>query len=133
MPTDRREFLTYCSTIGLGSTLLPGVLWARLSDGADITVETIECAEEIAGISLTAEQRAMMVENLRRQQRAQQALHAIPLDNTVPPAFVFDPLPPGRELPARLAAAAAPSAEPVLSRIPLRKPARACASVSACV
>ncbi|MBA3889428.1 MAG: amidase [Gemmatimonadaceae bacterium] len=102
MPTDRRQFLTYCSTLGLGTTLLPGVLWSRLADGADITVETIACAEEIAGISLSPEQRAMMVENLRRQQRAQQALHAIPLDNSVAPALHFDPLPPGRQLPARL-------------------------------
>lgn len=117
MPTDRREFLTYCSTIGLGSTLLPGVLWARLADGADITVETIACAEEIAGISLSPEQRAMMLENLRRQQRAQQALHAIPLDNSVAPAFHFDPLPPGRVLPERLQSAGSTT----LTRMPLRE------------
>mgnify|MGYP006149143609 CR=1 FL=1 len=50
MTTDRRAFLSYCSTVGLGATLLPGVLWGKLATGADITVETIACAEEIAGI-----------------------------------------------------------------------------------
>jgi Asp-tRNA(Asn)/Glu-tRNA(Gln) amidotransferase A subunit family amidase len=123
MSTDRRAFLSYCSTVGLGATLLPGVLWGKLATGADITVETIACAEEIAGITLTPAQREMMVENLRRQQRAQQALHAIPLDNAVAPAFHFDPLPAGTALPARLTGADAVSAAargPVLSRVPLR-------------
>lgn len=121
--TDRRAFLSYCSTIGLGSTLLPGVLWGKLNEGADITVETIACAEEIAGVSFTPEQREMMVDNLRRQQRAQQVLHAIPLDNALQPAFYFDPVPPGVTLPERLtgtAARAAAGNPPVLSRIPLR-------------
>ena len=123
MPADRRAFLSYCSTLGVGATLLPGVLWGKLSAGAEITVETIACAEEIAGVTFTPAQREMMVENLRRQQRAQQALHAIPLDNAVAPAFHFDPLPPGVRLPPRLddaAARAAAARGPVLSRIPLR-------------
>jgi Asp-tRNA(Asn)/Glu-tRNA(Gln) amidotransferase A subunit family amidase len=99
---DRRAFVAACCTAGIGSTLLPGVLWGALTRGADITVETIACAEEIAGISLTAEQREMMLENLRRQQRAQAALHAIPIGNSLQPAFYFDPLPPGRSLPPRI-------------------------------
>ena len=62
--------MAYCSSLGLGTTLLPGVLWGRLAGGADITKETVACAEEIAGVKFTDEQRAMMVENLRRQQRS---------------------------------------------------------------
>ena len=42
---DRRHFLAYFSSIGLGSTLLPGVLWAKVSAGAEITKETIAAAE----------------------------------------------------------------------------------------
>ncbi|MFN2563635.1 MAG: amidase [Gemmatimonadaceae bacterium] len=94
-PVDRRAFVAYCSSIGLGSTLLPGVLWAKLAAGADITKETVACAEEIAGVKFTDEQRAMMVENLRRQQRAIEALHNILPANEVAPALHFDPLPPG--------------------------------------
>ena len=44
---DRRHFLAYFSSLGLGSTLLPGVLWAKVSAGAEITKETIAAAEEI--------------------------------------------------------------------------------------
>jgi Asp-tRNA(Asn)/Glu-tRNA(Gln) amidotransferase A subunit family amidase len=92
---DRRAFMAYCSSLGLGTTLLPGVLWAKLAAVADITKETIACAEEIAGVKFTDEQRAMMVENLRRQQRASEALHRILPGNEVAPALHFDPVPPG--------------------------------------
>ncbi len=99
-PLDRRAFVAYCSSIGLGTTLLPGVLWAKLAAGADITKETVACAEELAGIKFTDEQRTMMVENLRRQQRAIEALHKILPGNDVAPAIYFDPVPPGVTLEA---------------------------------
>src|SRR5687768_11631669 len=94
-PLDRRAFMAYCSSIGLGTTLLPGVLWGRLSAGADITKETIACAEEIAGVKFTDEQRVLMVEALQRQQRAIGALHKILPSNDVMPALHFEPVPPG--------------------------------------
>jgi Asp-tRNA(Asn)/Glu-tRNA(Gln) amidotransferase A subunit family amidase len=92
---DRRAFMAYCSSVGLGTTLLPGVLWAKLAAGADITKETVACAEELAGIRFSDDQRAMMVENLRRQQRAIDALHKILPGNDIAPAIHFDPVPPG--------------------------------------
>lgn len=99
--SDRREFLAYFSTIGLGSTLLPGVLWAKVAAGAEITKETIASAEEIAGVSFTDEERAMMVSRLNNQKQAIETLHKVPLDNSVSPALVFDPVPPGVVLPAK--------------------------------
>jgi Asp-tRNA(Asn)/Glu-tRNA(Gln) amidotransferase A subunit family amidase len=92
---DRRAFMAYCSTIGLGTTLLPGVLWGRFVAGAEITKETVACAEEIAGVKFTDEQRALVVEDLRRQQRAIEALHKVLPGNEVAPALHFDPVPPG--------------------------------------
>jgi Asp-tRNA(Asn)/Glu-tRNA(Gln) amidotransferase A subunit family amidase len=92
---DRRAFMAYCSSIGLGTTLLPGVLWARLAAGAEITKETVACAEEIAGMKFSDEQRAMLVENLKRQQRAIEALHKVLPGNDVAPALHFDPVPSG--------------------------------------
>jgi Asp-tRNA(Asn)/Glu-tRNA(Gln) amidotransferase A subunit family amidase len=92
---DRRAFMAYCSSIGLGTTLLPGVLWGRFVAGAEITKETVACAEEISGVKFTDEQRAMVVEDLRRQQRAIDALHKILPGNEVAPALHFDPVPPG--------------------------------------
>ena len=40
----------YFAGVGLGSTLFPGVLWAKLAAGAEITVDTIASAEEVAGV-----------------------------------------------------------------------------------
>ena len=93
---DRREFMTYFAGAGLGSTLFPGVLWAKVSAGAEITAATIAQAEEVAGLSFEPEEREMMVENLRTQAQRIAALHEIRLDNSVSPAIVFNPLPPGK-------------------------------------
>jgi Asp-tRNA(Asn)/Glu-tRNA(Gln) amidotransferase A subunit family amidase len=92
---DRRKFLGYFSALGLGATLLPGVLWAKVSEGAEITPATIACAEEIAGVKFTDEQRQQMVDGLKDQDAQIEQLHKIPLDNAVPPALLFDPVPPG--------------------------------------
>ena len=114
--TDRREFLAYFSSIGLGSTLLPGVLWAKVAAGAEITKETIASAEEIAGVSFTDEERAMMVSRLNSQKQAIETLHKVSLDNSVAPALVFDPLPPGVVLPAKKKQPAVRARVPVMTR-----------------
>ncbi len=95
---DRREFLAYFSSIGLGASLLPGVLWSKVAAGAEITKDTIAAAEEIAGVTFSDEERAMMVRNLNNTKQAIDALHKVPLDNGVSPALVFEPLPPGATL-----------------------------------
>ncbi len=100
-PPDRRTFLAYFASTGLGSTLLPGVLWSKVASGAEITKETIASAEEIAGVSFTDEERAMMVRNLNNQKQAIDALHKVALDNSVAPVLVFEPLPPGESLPSK--------------------------------
>jgi Asp-tRNA(Asn)/Glu-tRNA(Gln) amidotransferase A subunit family amidase len=92
---DRRAFLGYFSAIGLGGTLFPGVLWARSADGEEITAATIACAEEIAGLKFSDEQRQQMLDGLKSQETQIEQLHAIPLDNAVAPAVHFDPVPPG--------------------------------------
>lgn len=113
---DRRDFLTYFSSIGLGSSLLPGVLWSRVAAGAEITKETIAAAEEIAGVSFTDEERAMMVRNLNQTKSAIEALHKVTLDNAVAPAILFEPLPPGVTLPARKKATMVRERIPAMAR-----------------
>ena len=97
---DRRTFLGYFSALGLGGTLLPGVLWSQLRDGREISVETIRCAEELAGLTFTDEQRQLMLEDLQENLGSYEAIRSVPLTNRVPPAVAFDPLPPGVPLPA---------------------------------
>ena len=98
---DRRDFLTYFSAIGLGSSLLPGVLWSKVAAGAEITKETIASAEEIAGVTFTDEERTMMVRNLNQTKQAIEALHKVAIDNAVAPAIMFEPVPSGVKLPAK--------------------------------
>ena len=102
---DRRDFLTYFSSIGLGTSLLPGVLWAKVAAGAEITKDTIASAEEIAGVSFTEEERTMMVRNLTQTRQLIDALHKVTIDNGTPPALLFEPVPPGVALPAKKRAA----------------------------
>ena len=96
---DRRSFMGYFAGAGLTSTLFPGVLWAKLAAGADITVETIASAEEVAGLHFDPAERELMLDGLKQQEQRIEALHKIPLPNSVSPAIVFDPVPPGKKIP----------------------------------
>jgi Asp-tRNA(Asn)/Glu-tRNA(Gln) amidotransferase A subunit family amidase len=89
--------MSYFSGIGLTSTLFPGVLWAKLSTGAEITVDTIASAEEVAGLHFDPQERELMLEGLKQQEQRIEALHKISLANSVSPAIKFDPLPPGKK------------------------------------
>jgi Asp-tRNA(Asn)/Glu-tRNA(Gln) amidotransferase A subunit family amidase len=97
---DRRSFMGYFAGAGLSSTLFPGVLWAKLAAGAEITVETIASAEEVAGIRFDAAERELMLDGLKQQEQRIEALHKVSLANSVSPAIVFDPRPPGKKIPA---------------------------------
>lgn len=89
----------YFAGAGLSSTLFPGVLWAKLAAGAEITVETIASAEEVAGVSFDPVERELMLDGLKQQEQRIEALHKVSLSNSVSPAMVFDPLPPGKKIP----------------------------------
>lgn len=126
-PPDRRAFLGYFASIGLGSTLLPGVLWAAVANGAEITVQSIAAAEEIAGVKFTDAQREAMVKDLDRQRQRIDQLHAVHLENATPPAVQFNPLLPGMKLDVRqrpivrsvVRASAAPKAIEELAFLPV--------------
>jgi hypothetical protein len=110
---DRRDFLGVCSMVGLGQTLLPGVLFTlatqakaqssplvgdgQVSASTDampkITPEMIDGAAVIAGISVTDEQKKMMLEGLEQVRKSFMAIRDLKMPNSVAPAFVFDPVP----------------------------------------
>jgi len=108
MPLDRRSFLAITGTAGLGSTLFPGALYtlaAQAQAGGPtvsasaklppITQEMIDQAAALAGVTITPEQAKMMLDGLNQQRDAYSAIRKLNLPNSVPPAYVFDPLPPG--------------------------------------
>ena len=109
MQPDRRHFLTLFTSLGLGQTLLPGVLFtlaaqAEAQAGADapkqqpITPEMIDAASAIAAITLTDEQKTMLLDSLTQQRESIEAIRTLQLQNAVSPAFIFDPVPGGMVL-----------------------------------
>lgn len=96
---DRRAFMAYFSGLGLGGTLFPGVLWARLQDAQAITADLLDEAEKVAGLEFTEDERALMVGNLNRNLEGFKRLRAMDIPNQVRPALSFDPAVPASALP----------------------------------
>lgn len=94
---NRRRFITYFSSIGLGASLLPGTLTAVAQESDAITVEMIEAAEKLAGLSFSKENRERMVRDLERLRTNYQNIREMNLDQSVAPCFIFNPIPPGFE------------------------------------
>ncbi|HEX9576374.1 MAG TPA: amidase, partial [Myxococcales bacterium] len=113
MDKSRRKFL---GALGL----LPGALLAKVSK------EQIARAEELAGVHFDDGQRELMAEVLDESGGQLAKLHEVRLDNSVSPALVFDPLPPGAEIPKarpkrarqKRAAPALPSSEEEIAFLP---------------
>lgn len=110
MSLDRRDFLAISGRFGLASTLFPGALYtlatqAQAQSGATpgsdtppqlprITPEMIDQAADLAGITIPAEDRQAMLDGLNEDHKGYVEIRKLNLPNSVPPAFVFDPLPP---------------------------------------
>src|SRR4029079_11112139 len=110
-------FMAYFSSIGLGTTLMPGVLWAQAAQqGPTITKEMIASAEEISGLKFSDEERTAMVRSLQQMRGNLDQLHKEPLDQSILPAIVFGPIPPGKELAKKNKALMVRSKVPIMAR-----------------
>ena len=133
MPLDRRRFLAACSAAGLAGTLLPGALYTLAAQAEQqtnptpenqrpvspppITTEILDAAAALAGVTLTAQQRSMMLDGLNQQRKSYDAIRALHIPNSIAPAFVFDPLPPGATVDTENRAMRVSKA-PAISRVP---------------
>jgi Asp-tRNA(Asn)/Glu-tRNA(Gln) amidotransferase A subunit family amidase len=113
----RRRFLAYFSSVGLGSTLLPGVLWAKMQEqGAGrITAAMLKDALAVAGLDFTEAQREQLVNGLNQNLARYADLRAIHIDPDLAPPLYFSPLVPGTRL-DRVARPFRPSALPRVRR-----------------
>ena len=61
----RRRFMTYFAGIGLGSTLAPGVVWARMQDAGEkkITLAMVKDAMKLSGLEFTDAELKSMVDS----------------------------------------------------------------------
>jgi Asp-tRNA(Asn)/Glu-tRNA(Gln) amidotransferase A subunit family amidase len=106
MALDRRAFLDLSGRFGLASTLFPGVLYTlatqaeaqspeKPSEQTKITAEMVGQAAALAGVTIEPQYVAMMLAGLNQQRAGYAKIRKLHLPDSVPPAFVFDPLPPG--------------------------------------
>jgi hypothetical protein len=58
----------------------------------------MDAAGAIAAVKLTAEQKTMMLDGLKKQRDSVLAIRSMKIPNSVAPAFVFDPVPAGMKL-----------------------------------
>ena len=74
--SDRRAFLALCSSLGLTSTLFPGILWGKL-EGKPATKDMIAEAATVAGITIPDEHQEMMVKGLNEQLESYEAIRKL--------------------------------------------------------
>jgi Asp-tRNA(Asn)/Glu-tRNA(Gln) amidotransferase A subunit family amidase len=115
--TTRRRFMAYFSGAGLATTLLPGVLWAKMQEARAqrITAAMLKDALAVSGLEFTDEEREQLVNGLNENLERYENLRRLDLDALAPPLY-FSPLVPGTKL-DRIARPARPGRVP-----PLRRP-----------
>jgi Asp-tRNA(Asn)/Glu-tRNA(Gln) amidotransferase A subunit family amidase len=129
MTLDRREFLSVTGRFGLASTLFPGALYTLAAQAQaqaqsqaptpeaappappKITPEMIDQAAALAGIAVAPEYKQAMLDGLNQQRDSYAEIRKLHLPNSVAPAFVFDPLPPGATINSE-------RAKPIYSKAP---------------
>jgi Asp-tRNA(Asn)/Glu-tRNA(Gln) amidotransferase A subunit family amidase len=114
---DRRSFVSYFSGLGLTSTLLPGVLWAKVDSekAAVITKEMLREACAVAGVSFTDQQLDAMLADVNKNLAKYAELRKTPLDNSIAPPLFFNPIVPGTKI-DRVKKPLRPSASPKVTR-----------------
>lgn len=98
---NRRRFLECFSASAGGLALMPGALVAVAQDAPRITLEMLQAAERIAGVTFSSEERQAILARLNGPAgpfAGFDALRAADLGST-PPAIVFNPVVPGKVLP----------------------------------
>src|SRR4051812_44815604 len=93
-PASRRQFLSTFATLGLGSTLLPSIVWAEADKvgGPRISPEMIKQSAALIGLSFSDDEVAGIVQAVTQNLGRYEALRDIHIPNDVSPPFYFSPL-----------------------------------------
>jgi Asp-tRNA(Asn)/Glu-tRNA(Gln) amidotransferase A subunit family amidase len=96
----RRRFMAHFASIGLGATLAPGVIWARMQDAGakTITLDMVAEAMKLSGLEFTEDELKAMVDAANQNLTRYQELRAIHIPNDVSPPFHFSSIVPGIEV-----------------------------------
>ena len=92
--TNRRAFMAYFSSVGLTSTLFPGVLWGKLQEQKTpaITKEMLRSSAAVAGLDFSDSQLDQMLDGVNHNLPRYEAVRKIRLDNGVAPPLYFNPV-----------------------------------------
>lgn len=98
--TDRRSFLASFSSLGLTSTLLPGVLWEKIEEqkAASVTKEMLREAAAVAGLTFSDQQLDRMLAGVNQNLSKYAEVRKVALENSLPPPLYFNPLVPGTKI-----------------------------------
>lgn len=93
----RRRFMATFAGAGLGGTLVPGVLWARVQDnGAPrVTLAMVNEALKLSGIEIGEDERNNLVETANRNLSGYEDIRKLHIPPDVSPPFHFSPMVPG--------------------------------------
>jgi len=93
----RRRFMTHFASIGLGTTLAPGIIWARMQDAQTqrLTVEMVTDALKLSGIETTEADRQALVQSANQNLARFEEVRKIHIPNDVSPPFHFSSIVPG--------------------------------------
>jgi Asp-tRNA(Asn)/Glu-tRNA(Gln) amidotransferase A subunit family amidase len=96
----RRRFMAHFASIGLASTLAPGVIWARMQDAGEtkITLEMVVDAMKLSGLHFTDDELKAMVDSANQNLTRYEEIRAIHIPNDVSPPFHFSAIVPGIEV-----------------------------------
>jgi Asp-tRNA(Asn)/Glu-tRNA(Gln) amidotransferase A subunit family amidase len=97
---SRRRFLGFFSGVGLGGTLLPGVLWTQVQqDGAQrITLPMLTNALALSGLTFTEEDQKALLQGANQSLTRYEDIRKMHIPNDVAPPFYFNPLVPGMKV-----------------------------------
>ncbi len=97
---SRRQFIGYFSSIGLSSTLLPGVLWSQVQEqqATTVTPEMLKHALAVAGLEFSDEQRDAILNGVNQNLTRYAELRQIHIDPYLAPPLYYSPLVPGTRL-----------------------------------
>src|SRR5580658_9191655 len=96
----RRRFLGFFSSIGLGGTLLPGVLWTQVQQNGEqrITQPMLTDALALSGLTFSEEDQKAMLQAANQNLTRYEDIRKTHIANDVAPPFYFSPLVPGMKV-----------------------------------
>ena len=103
----RRRFVVYFASVGLSTSVLPGLLWEQLlaqetgrpaKEPRRLTTAMLNEALAVAGLEFTEDERQQMLNGANQSLDRYAELRRVPIDLTIAPPMYFSPIVPGTRL-----------------------------------